>query len=81
MTCPTRVFIRITANPNIGALIIRTGFWGPLYYNHNKEPQNSIGNYYGPYSSQLGCGAPPLSAFARPQEHLQHLSGQGGFRR
>ena len=29
----------------IGALIIRIGFWGPLYYNYNKEPQNSIGNY------------------------------------
>ena len=23
---------------NIGALIIRIGFWGPLYYNYNKEP-------------------------------------------
>ena len=34
---------------NLGALIIRIGFWGPLYYiliirNH----QNSIGNYFGP---------------------------------
>ena len=25
---------------NIGALIIRIGFGGILYYNHNKEPQN-----------------------------------------
>ena len=32
-----------------GAVIIRTGFWGPAYYNYNKEPQNNIGNYYGPY--------------------------------
>ena len=23
---------------NIGALIIRIGFWGPLWYNQNKEP-------------------------------------------
>ena len=23
---------------DIGALIIRIGFWGPLYYNDNKEP-------------------------------------------
>ena len=23
---------------NIGALIIRIGLWGPLYYNYNKEP-------------------------------------------
>ena len=30
---------------NIGALIIRIGFWVPLYYNHNQEPPicNSIG--------------------------------------
>ena len=32
---------------NIGALIIRIGFCGPLY---NKEhPKNSVGNYSGPY--------------------------------
>ena len=24
-------------NPNAGTLIIRIGFWGPLYYNYNKE--------------------------------------------
>ena len=29
--------------------MIRIGFWGALYYNYNKEPQNSIGNYQGPY--------------------------------
>ena len=23
---------------NIGALIIRIGFWGPLYYKYNKDP-------------------------------------------
>ena len=22
---------------NVGALIIRIGFWGPLYYNYNKD--------------------------------------------
>ena len=22
----------------VGALIIRIGFWGPLYYSYNKEP-------------------------------------------
>ena len=31
----------------IGALIIRIGFWGILYYSYNKEPPNSIGNYQG----------------------------------
>ena len=35
---------------NRGALIVRIRFRGPLYYNYNKEPQNSIGNYLGPYS-------------------------------
>ena len=37
---------------SIGALIIRRGFWGPLYYNIIKEPpqkKNSLGNYFGPY--------------------------------
>ena len=29
----------------VGALIIRIGSWGPLYYNYNKKPENSIGNY------------------------------------
>ena len=27
---------------NIGALIIRIGFWGPLYYNYNKEPPKMV---------------------------------------
>ena len=42
---------------NIGALIIRIGFWGPVYYNHNKEPHKStsIGNYLRPYSSLPGA--------------------------
>ena len=29
----------------IRALIIRIGFWGPLYYTYKKEPRNSVGNY------------------------------------
>ena len=28
----------------IGALIIRIGFWGPLYYNHNSNNYNSSSN-------------------------------------
>ena len=37
---------------NIGASRIRTGFWGQLFDNYNKNPPppNSIGNYLGPYS-------------------------------
>ena len=42
----------------MGALIIRIGCWGPLYYNYNKEPQNSIGNYFGLYiMRRLRAGA------------------------
>ena len=37
---------RLSFHPTVGALIIRIGFWGPLYYNYNQ--QNSIGNYLGP---------------------------------
>ena len=31
-----------------GTLIIRIGFWGPLYYSYNTKPPNSIGDYLGP---------------------------------
>ena len=41
---------RLPPKPNIGALIMRIVFWGPLSYNYNEEPQNSIGNNFGPYS-------------------------------
>ena len=26
-------------------MIIRIGFWGPLYYNYNKEPPKPYSNY------------------------------------
>ena len=29
-------------NPNVGALIIRTGLGGPLYNNDNKEPPKTV---------------------------------------
>ena len=33
---------------NIGALIVRIGFWGPLYYTYNnKEPTAIVLVYYG----------------------------------
>ena len=32
---------------NIGTLIIRIRFWGPLYDKYTKEPQNNIGNSSG----------------------------------
>ena len=41
------------AQPNIKALIIRIGFWGPLYcIIIVRNPQNSIGNYLGPYITE-----------------------------
>ena len=27
---------------NIGTVLVRIGFWGPLYYNHDKEPPNIV---------------------------------------
>ena len=30
---------------NIGALIIRIGFWGIVYDSHTKNPHNRLGNY------------------------------------
>ena len=50
---------------NVGALIIRTEFWGILYNNYNKEPQTSIGKYKGPciglWSSGLGIFRGPVN--------------------
>ena len=34
---------------HIGALRIRIGFWGRLYYSFKKEPQKRTVNYLGPY--------------------------------
>ena len=40
---------------NVGALTIRIGFWGIVYYAKNKEPpQNSTGTYLGPHSNPRG---------------------------
>ena len=36
---------------NVGALIIGIWFWGKLHYTYNEEPQNSIGNYLGSYTT------------------------------
>ena len=29
-------------DPNLGALIIRIGFWGLFYYKYNKEPPKIV---------------------------------------
>ena len=53
---------------NIGALIIRIGFWGPLDCHYNQEPpQNSIGIYLGPYiicrwCRSYGSGMPRMES-------------------
>ena len=36
---------QLTQPRNLGALIIRIGFWGPEYYTYNTEPPKSIGDY------------------------------------
>ena len=55
---------------NIGALIVRIGIWGPVYYKYKKELPNSIGNYLGPYITASGssAGGPPWT----PQRKLHH---------
>ena len=53
-----------TPHNTIGALIIRIGFWGPLYHNDNTEPQNSIGSYLGPY---ITLHRQPWSRKPKPQ--------------
>ena len=62
---------------NTGALIIRIGFWGPLYDNYNKEPpQNSIGIYLGPYCVHIHIHRP--AHMASPIKSLsskQHPKG------
>ena len=30
--------VKKAQSARVGALISRIGFWGPLYYNYNKEP-------------------------------------------
>ena len=35
---------------NLGALILRIGFWGILYNKNNKQPQNTMGSKKGPYT-------------------------------
>ena len=37
-------------NPNIGALVIRIGFWAQYTIVIIRHPQNGIGNYVGPLS-------------------------------
>ena len=35
----------VVSSGNIGALIIRIGFGGIIYYNYNKEPPKPYSNY------------------------------------
>ena len=49
---------------NIGALTLKIGFWGPLYYSYSiRNPQNSIGHDLGPY---IQTPQPPLQAGLGP---------------
>ena len=57
--------------------MIRMGFWGPLYYNDNKEPQNS--NYKGPYITEPICDPEALtrrSSFSRWRISRRSVEGE-----
>ena len=60
------LYVTPVQKSNIGALIIRLGFWGPLHSDYNK-PQNSIGNYLSPYSNQT----PDRSPSPRPRLRME----------
>ena len=53
---PSSSTLALLEYTNVGAFIIRIGFWGPLYYKYDKEPQNGIGNYLGPYIRGMKSG-------------------------
>ena len=53
---PGFVACAVAVSHNIGALIIRIGFWGPVYYSYNKEPPGPYSNYCGPYIMWGGGG-------------------------
>ena len=54
LIAPTSILLPCT----IGALIIRIGFWGPLYFITIRNLQNGIGNYLGPCSRCLRMRMP-----------------------
>ena len=76
---------------NIGAMIIRIGFWGPLYYHCNKEPPTVLVIIPAPIATSA-CGDShlellPCSLFSRRRNRqLRGLAfaieplGFGGFR-
>ena len=47
---------------DMGAFIIRIGFWGPLYYNHSKEPPKKLiqALLRRPYSMPTSCQSSAL---------------------
>ena len=46
---------------NVGALIIRIGFWGIACHDYEREPppKNSLGNYLGSYITVFWAVGPP----------------------
>ena len=58
---------------SIGALMIRIGFGGILYYTYTKEPPTiySVGNYLGPYVSvSCSCDPEPRTTTTRLAQRL-----------
>ena len=68
---------RMLQSATIGALIIRIGLWGILYYTYNKEPpQNSAGNHLNPYmivmtGAKGRCAVLPAGDSLTPEPETQ----------
>ena len=73
------MFEPLTLNPpNIRALIILIGFWGPSYHNLVRNPQNTIGSYLGPYTKPLNPETRnPKQRWATKSKSLSHDAQAG----
>ena len=59
---------------SIGAVMVRIGFSGPLYYDYSKEARKPYSNYLGPYVSRQALGAEcRVRGPLRKQHHLESL--------
>ena len=76
--CKThRVVVGLTVHHSskTGALIIRIGFWGPLYYNYDREPPKPYSNHSGPFKHRAPSDQRPLSLRV-PDVRLRHVEGR-----
>ena len=57
---------KAASNNHVGALIIRIRFWGPLYYNYNKEPPKQYRQLLRPLEQSTGSQTGAQTLTARP---------------